>query len=135
MPTSAQIEKKTNKIKWIDVEYSFWCYRCWKMSSCLTYVWLWVTRSSSSWWGWWPPRGCRRRWSIHWCAQSHHQPRNQHRVGYYGWHLHFQYKSSQIRVIANPTIYSPVCSIHQPQYDLLILSVSSIYILLFQAFA
>ena len=57
---------------------------------CLTYAWLWVTQSSWSWWGWWPPRGYRRRWSIHWCAQSHHQPINQHRMGYYEWHLHSQ---------------------------------------------
>lgn len=83
IPTSVQMEKsKYNQtmLNYIHFKSSRCCY--WKMSLCLTYAWLSVTQSSSSWWDWWPPHGYRRKWSIHWCAQSHHQPINPHRMGY-----------------------------------------------------
>lgn len=56
----------------------------------LTYVGLWGTQSFWSWSDWWLPRGYRKRWSIHWCAQSRHQPGNQRRILYYARRLNYK---------------------------------------------
>lgn len=87
IPTSVQIKRKHLMNYWEAIFINNNAVR--NLSSGLTYGGLWVTQSFWSWWDWWPPRGYRRRWSIRWCAQSHHQPIDHHRIRW-NRHIHNQ---------------------------------------------